>query len=186
MFILASKSQRRIEILSKYFDFKNISYEINENMKNFKTQSSLVMSLAFEKGIKVSVDYPNDTVLSFDTIVCCDDKVLGKPIDREDAFNMLRLLSGRKHRVLTGYGIFNLEKGIKFLNYNETLVYFKNLSDEDINIYLDTKEYVDKAGAYGIQDKGSLLVDYIVGDYFNVVGLPISKLYDDLKKLDLW
>ncbi|WP_081689733.1 Maf family protein [Peptoniphilus mikwangii] len=183
MIILASKSSRRQEILSRFLKFEVISYEIEENNLYYNSPEQLVMALSFEKGIEVAKDYKNDIVISADTIVSIESCVLGKPRDREDAFEMIRKLSGIEHEVLTGYSLFNLSKNIKYTDYAVSKVKFKNLSDNQINEYLDTNEYVDKAGAYGIQGYGSVLVDYIIGDFDNIVGFPISKIADDLSRL---
>lgn len=183
MIILASKSSRRQEILSRFLKFEVISYEIEENNLYYSSPEQLVMALSFEKGIEVAKDYKNDIVISADTIVSIESCVLGKPRDREDAFEMIRKLSGIEHEVLTGYSLFNLSKNIKYTDYAVSKVKFKNLSDNQINEYLDTNEYVDKAGAYGIQGYGSVLVDYIIGDFDNIVGFPISKIADDLSRL---
>ena len=183
MIILASKSSRRQEILSRFLKFEVISYEIEENNLYYSSPEQLVMALSFEKGIEVAKDYKNDIVISADTIVSIESCVLGKPRDREDAFEMIRKLSGIEHEVLTGYSLFNLSKNIKYTDYAVSKVKFKNLSDNQINEYLDTNEYIDKAGAYGIQGYGSVLVDYIIGDFDNIVGFPISKIADDLSRL---
>lgn len=183
MFILASKSQRRSDILSRYIDFKVISYDIEENNIDYDSPEQLVMALSFEKGIEVAKNNLEDIVLSADTLVVIDNKVLGKPRSRDEAKIMIKKLSGREHRVLTAYSIFKLDKKIKYTDYVESSVKFKNLSEEDIENYLDRGEYIDKAGAYGIQGLGAILVEKINGDFENIVGLPISKIADDLKKL---
>ena len=127
--------------------------------------------------------------MSADTLVELDGKLLGKPKNREDAKIMIESLSGRIHNVYTGYAIFKLSEKIKYVNYQKSSVKFYELSDLEIENYLDTLEYKDKAGAYGIQGKGSLLVEEIRGDYFNIVGLPIGKINRDLIRLfnfNLW
>ena len=113
------------------------------------------------------------------TCVISEDRILGKPSSREDAFLMLKSLSGKTHLVITGCAIV---KGGKEISFSEvTKVEFYPLADEEINAYLDTNEYCDKAGAYGIQGKGAVLVKGICGDYFNVVGLPVARLSRELK-----
>lgn len=183
MIILASTSPRRHEILGRYTDFKIITEDIEENNEEYTSPEQLVSALSFEKGIRVAQKNEKDIVISADTVVYIDNKVMGKPKDRKDAFNMLKKLSGRRHQVLTGYSIFKIDEKIKYNNYVLSEVVFKNLRDSDINDYLDTKEYVGKAGAYAIQGYGALLVDSIIGDYDNIVGLPISKIFDKLKSL---
>lgn len=187
--ILASNSPRRREILSNFIDFTVISKEIDEIKDDCFSPWTTVMALAYEKGIEVAKDNVDEVVLSADTLVDLDGKLLGKPKNREDAKIMIRSLSGKVHNVYTGYAIFKLSKKIKYVSYEKSSVKFYDLSDDEIEKYLDTLEYKDKAGAYGIQGKGSLLVEKIEGDYFNIVGFPIGKINRDLMRLlnlSLW
>lgn len=187
--ILASNSPRRREILGEFIDLDIITKEINEIKDDSFSPWTTVMGLAFEKGIEVAKDNEDLIVLSADTLVELDGKLLGKPKNREEAKIMIEALSGRSHNVYTGYAIFKLSENIKYVNYEKSSVKFYELSDLEIEKYLDTLEYKDKAGAYGIQCKGSLLVEEIRGDYFNIVGLPIGKINRDLIRLfnfNLW
>lgn len=187
--ILASNSPRRREILSNFIDFTVISKEIDEIKDDCFSPWTTVMALAYEKGIEVAKDNVDEVVLSADTLVELDGKLLGKPKNREDAKIMIKSLSGKIHNVYTGYAIFKLSKKIKYVSYEKSSVKFYDLSSDEIEKYLDTLEYKDKAGAYGIQDKGSLLVENIEGDYFNIVGFPIGKINRDLMRLlnlSLW
>ncbi|MBS6720570.1 MAG: nucleoside triphosphate pyrophosphatase [Peptoniphilus harei] len=187
--ILASNSPRRREILSNFIDFTVISKEIDEIKDDCFSPWTTVMALAYEKGIEVAKDNVDEVVLSADTLVELDGKLLGKPKNREDAKIMIKSLSGKIHNVYTGYAIFKLSKKIKYVSYDKSSVKFYDLSDDEIEKYLDTLEYKDKAGAYGIQGKGSLLVEKIEGDYFNIVGFPIGKINRDLMRLlnlSLW
>lgn len=187
--ILASNSPRRREILLNFIDFTVISKEIDEIKDDCFSPWTTVMALAYEKGIEVAKDNVDEVVLSADTLVELDGKLLGKPKNREDAKIMIRSLSGKVHNVYTGYAIFKLSKKIKYVSYEKSSVKFYDLSDDEIEKYLDTLEYKDKAGAYGIQGKGSLLVEKIEGDYFNIVGFPIGKINRDLMRLlnlSLW
>lgn len=187
--ILASNSPRRREILSKFIDFTVISKEIDEIKDDCFSPWTTVMALAYEKGIEVAKDNVDEVVLSADTLVELDGKLLGKPKNREDAKIMIKSLSGKVHNVYTGYAIFKLSKKIKYVSYEKSSVKFYDLSSDEIEKYLDTLEYKDKAGAYGIQGKGSLLVEKIEGDYFNIVGFPIGKINRDLMRLlnlSLW
>lgn len=187
--ILASNSPRRREILGEFIDLDIITKEINEIKDDSFSPWTTVMGLAFEKGIEVAKDNEDSIVLSADTLVELDGKLLGKPKNREEAKIMIESLSGRSHNVYTGYAIFKLSEKIKYVNYEKSSVKFYKLSDLKIEKYLDTLEYKDKAGAYGIQGKGSLLVEEIRGDYFNIVGLPIGKINRDLIRLfnfNLW
>lgn len=187
--ILASNSPRRREILGEFIDLDIITKEINEIKDDSFSPWTTVMGLAFEKGIEVAKDNEDLIVLSADTLVELDGKLLGKPKNREEAKIMIEALGGRIHNVYTGYAIFKLSENIKYVNYEKSSVKFYELSDLEIEKYLDTLEYKDKAGAYGIQGKGSLLVEEIRGDYFNIVGLPIGKINRDLIRLfnfNLW
>ena len=187
--ILASNSPRRREILSNFIDFTVISKEIDEIKDDCFSPWTTVMALAYEKGIEVAKDNVDEVVLSADTLVELDGKLLGKPKNREDAKIMIKSLSGKIHNVYTGYAIFKLSKKIKYVSYDKSSVKFYDLSDDEIEKYLNTLEYKDKAGAYGIQGKGSLLVENIEGDYFNIVGFPIGKINRDLMRLlnlSLW
>lgn len=187
--ILASNSPRRREILGEFIDLDIKTKEINEIKDDSFSPWTTVMGLAFEKGIEVAKDNEDSIILSADTLVELDGKLLGKPKNREDAKIMIESLSGRSHNVYTGYAIFKLSEKIKYVNYEKSSVKFYKLSDLEIEKYLDTLEYKDKAGAYGIQGKGSLLVEEIRGDYFNIVGLPIGKINRDLIRLfnfNLW
>ncbi|MCM1115279.1 MAG: Maf family protein [Clostridium sp.] len=173
MIILASKSPRRKELLSIITtDFEIKSADVDETIDKDMTPNKAVEYLSrikaepFNNGV--------DTVIGADTVVAVDNQILGKPVDRQDAFNMLKRLSGRYHSVFTGVTVIKPDS-IKTFSV-ETKVKFYALSDADIHAYIAAGECDDKAGAYGIQGKGSLLVERIEGDYFNVVGLPISTL----------
>ena len=181
--ILASASPRRREILENTnVKFDVISSSIEELVLEGESPCQMVMRLAFEKGIDIASKRKSDLVISADTIVVLDNTVLGKPKDEEEAKLMITNLSGRTHQVITGISLINLENDKKVIDYVISNVKFKNLSEDDINDYIKTKESLDKAGAYGIQGYGAILVEEIQGDYFNIVGLPISKLSDLLKK----
>ncbi|WP_455258266.1 Maf family protein [Peptoniphilus asaccharolyticus] len=179
--ILASNSPRRREMLSEFIDFDIVSKSVKEIYDYNVSEDVNVMSIAFNKAYEVAKENEEAIVIAADTLVYKDGP-LGKPKDREDAKNMLLRLSGTTHYVLTGCAVMCLEEKYKKIFYERTEVKFKNLTELEIEEYLDTLEYKDKAGAYGIQGYGSLLVDNISGDFFNVIGLPISKLSDVLNK----
>lgn len=124
-------------------------------------------------------------IIAADTIVVLDDLILGKPLDDRDAEHMLSLLSGRQHRVITGLALIDSETGRTRTDLAVTAVWFRELTSSEIKGYVLTGEPRDKAGGYGIQDKGALLVDRIEGCYFNVVGLPLSLLGNLLKDLGI-
>lgn len=182
MIVLASASPRRKELLSFITtDFKIVPADIDETVENNIPLEKRPEYLAVKKALYISKNgYENDIVIGCDTGVFVDGKMLGKPKNREDAENMLKLLSGRQHKVITGCCI--VKNGVAKSFSNVTLVEFFELSDSEIEEYIATGEPFDKAGAYGIQGKGSLLVKKIDGDYFNVVGLPVSELNRILKK----
>ncbi len=175
--ILASSSPRRREILSKYnIIFDIMSSEIIEKVLPNENPIQVAMSLAFQKAHDITTKLDNNSiVLAADTIVF-KDRILGKPTDRKDAFEMLRMLNGEVHQVITGIALFDTSTCSKMVDYEVTNVKFKKLSLEKIEKYLDTEEYKDKAGSYGIQGYGEVLVDWIEGSYSNVVGLPIAKI----------
>lgn len=181
--ILASASPRRKEILGNTkVKFDVIKSEIDEVILEEEAPTQAVMRLAFEKCMDIASKNKNSLVIGADTIVVLDNTILGKPKDKEDAINMIERLSGRVHQVITGISLINLDADKKIIDYVVSNVKFKELSHEDIIDYIQTNESLDKAGAYGIQGYGALLVEEIQGDYFNIVGLPISRLSDLLKK----
>ena len=171
--ILASNSPRRKELLAREgVEFKVIPSSYSE-IENFGlTPEKYVEFLAFNKA-KAVFDLHGGVVIGADTVVVLNGKILGKPKDEDDAKFMLKQLSASTHEVITGYSILSKEKTIK--GYEITKVTFKNLTDKQIINYVNTGSPLDKAGAYGIQD-GDFLVENIVGDYDNVVGLPVLKI----------
>ena len=181
--ILASKSPRRREILANTkVRFSIKESQIEEIIKDNETPKETVMRLAYEKALDVANNNKEALVIGADTIVVINDQILGKPKNEEDAYNMIKLLSGKTHYVITGFALINLSLNKKVIDCEVSQVTFKKLSNECIKDYINTKESLDKAGAYGIQGYGALLVKNIQGDYFNIVGLPISKISDCLKE----
>lgn len=181
--ILASGSPRRREILENMnLKFSVVTSDIDERILENEDPIQLVLRLALEKCMSVAQNNKSDLVIGADTVVVLDGEVLGKPKNEEEAFYMLSRLSNRQHQVITGISIVNLENEKKIVDYAISNVKFKKLTEQDIKDYINTKECLDKAGSYGIQGYGALLVEEIKGDYFNIVGLPISKLSDILKE----
>lgn len=184
-FILASGSPRRKELLSAIgIDFDVVVSDADENsiskdapVEIYVQELALLKAAATAKNV---LKKKKALIIAADTIVTLDGKILGKPQDEDDAFNMLSELSGRTHAVYTGYCIMRISDGFTVCNRVKTEVTFKLLDDEKIRSYIRTGEPMDKAGAYGIQGLGALLIEKIDGDYFNVVGLPISSLADTL------
>ena len=179
--ILASASPRRKELFGKITeDFKIIVSTVDETVPEDIELDCIPEYLASIKAEDVARNHMGDIVIGCDTAVFLNGQMLGKPEDKEDAYRMLSSLSGKTHYVITGCCI---RKGCEKLSFSvKTEVEFFELSREEIEEYIETLESFDKAGAYGIQGKGALLVKKINGDYFNVVGLPISELNRQLKK----
>ena len=176
--VLASGSPRRQELLARYIkDFTVKESDIVEEVNPKDSPIVTSMGLAFEKARSVSksLDY-KALVIGSDTIVLLDNVVLGKPKNRDHAREMLKSLSGKHHQVITAIAIIDTEKNISIVDYEKTDIKFRELDDDLIDRYLATGEYVDKAGAYGIQGKASVMVEHIRGCHFNVVGLPLYKL----------
>jgi septum formation protein len=181
--LLASASPRRRELIAELgFDFSIVkapeSYEIiPENVK----REQIAIHLAKEKSELYGNLNENEILVTADTIVWINDIVLGKPVDADDAIQMLKLLSGKEHFVFTGVCLRSISKTVAF--HAETMVRFANLSDEEISYYVENFKPYDKAGAYGIQEWiGMITVERIEGSYYNVVGLPVQMLYRELKK----
>lgn len=173
-FILASASPRRKEILTlSGFSFDIIPSDADEKVSEGLTAEETVEALAKLKAQAVFKNYPNQVVFGCDTVVSLDGEILGKPKDNEEAFSMLKKLSGKTHKVSTGVCVISKDKECCFSD--TTYVTFYPLSDETIRSYISTGECSDKAGAYGIQGFGSVLVSEIKGDYFSVMGLPVAK-----------
>lgn len=182
-FVLASGSPRRRELLAQLgVDPIIWASDIAENNSSNERPESMAMSLALQKALEASSKFQNDIVLAADTIVVVDGRVMGKPRDNDEAYDMLKDLSGRSHEVITGFAIIDNSENTKVVEYEKTLVTFRTLDHERIMAYIDSGEVLDKAGAYGIQGKGALLVEKIEGCYFNVVGLPLSRLEASLNK----
>lgn len=181
--LLASKSPRRRELLSQLripFTVINLT-DIDESYPNSIPAEDVPQFLANKKGdAYASTLRDNEIIITADTLVILDDKILGKPHDAEDAKRMLRMLSGKVHKVISGVCIMASQRRITFSTATE--VKFANLSESDIEYYVSTYQPLDKAGAYGIQEWiGCIGIEYIRGSYYNVVGLPVHQLYDELK-----
>lgn len=173
-FIVASASPRRREILEMGgFTFKILPSDCDENISADLSPEETVKELSERKALSVLAENPDAVVLGCDTVVAMDHKILGKPESREDAFNMIKALSGKTHRVCTGVCVASKEKKESFVSVSE--VEFYEISDETAESYVATGESDDKAGAYGIQGLGGMLVKAIKGDYYTIVGLPFSE-----------
>ena len=183
VFVLASASPRRSEILSIFTDkFEVQSADIEERVYPGEYPEQIVMALALEKALIVAEKrMSNEIIIAADTVVV-KDQILGKPMDSEDAYRMLALLQNQIHEVLTGVAIIKVGTNDKIVSYSKTRVKMKQLTEQMIYRYINTGEVWGKAGAYAIQGKGAAIVEWIEGDYYNVVGLPISKVIDLMRK----
>ena len=174
MLILASESPRRRELIKKITkDFVVIPSNVDESILHIAPHD-LPGELSKLKAYSVFSRYPNDTVLSCDTVVILNGELMGKPKNKEDARRMLKELSGNKHVVISGYTFINKDKEIT--RTVRTYVYFNKLSDELIDEYIKSGSPMDKAGAYGIQDQEFNLVNHIEGSFDNVIGLPTEDI----------
>ncbi len=180
MFILASKSPRRKELMKDICpSFSIVISDIDESKSCHLPPLEAVIDIAYRKGEDVFKSHQNDIVISADTIVTIDNLIIGKPKDKEDAKRILKLLSGRTHHVITAYSIFSNEKVIQ--NHVISEVHFLELSDDLIDQYIASGSPMDKAGAYGIQDNEKFhIIDSIIGSYTNVVGFPVDEIKSDL------
>ena len=183
--VLASQSPRRQELLTQMGLFYRVhAVDIDEHMDRLLAPGLLVETISREKAAAcAALEGPGPLIIAADTVVAKGHTILGKPHNKEEAANMLRLLSGAVHQVYTGFTVW---QGERFVTQSEcTRVPFRSLSGEEIQAYVDTGEPMDKAGAYGIQGMGSLLVEGIQGDYFNVMGLPVCALGRVLKEFGI-
>ena len=182
--ILASKSPRRYELLRQLgLDSDVIPSRIEENFFKEESPRKHVLRLAEAKALDVGNQYADRWVIAADTIVCVDHSILGKPTSREEAKKMLRRLSGKEHRVLTGVSVCHVEKGKGGREAVETAVKVKRLTPDEMEWYIQTGEPFDKAGGYAIQGIGSFMIESIRGSYTNVVGLPLCELIKMLNRL---
>jgi len=180
--ILASQSPRRQELLKLCgIPFSVCVSQVEEQFNHTLPLEKATENLAWQKAKAVQDMYPEKIIIGADTIVCLDGIVFGKPKNQDDAFSMLSSLSGRTHQVVTGVSILTPQKEILFSQKSK--VTFFSLTPEEIQNYIATGEPMDKAGSYGIQGKGTLFVNEIEGDFHSIMGLPVSLLYRELKKL---
>lgn len=183
--VLASSSPRRKDLLKQIkLPFEIIPSEIDENISSLiGTPAQKAEQLAYQKAKDVSGRVKSGLVLGADTIVVIDQEILGKPKDPEDAFLMLKKLSGREHEVVTGICLLDLDNNIELVQHETTIVQFIELDDEKITAYIKSGEAFDKAGSYAAQGIGAIFVKGIKGCYSNVVGLPLTRLSNMLEKL---
>ncbi len=178
--ILASGSPRRSEILTSVgWQFEKQVADIDESELENESPEVYVQRLAREKAETVAGKFPGEIVLGADTTVVIENQIIGKPSDLNDARRMLEMLSGNWHEVLTGVAL--VKNGKSVVGLQSTKVKFTELSDDEINFLVEKGEPLDKAGAYAVQAQAALFIEKIEGDYWNVVGLPVSLVYELIK-----
>jgi septum formation protein len=182
---LASKSPRRRKLLKQLnLKFKSFSVDMNEKIHKNEKPYKAVLRLSKEKLDLAKLKVKNGIIITADTIVVIDKTILGKPVNKKNAFRILRFLSGKTHIVYTGYSIFNYSNNKTISEYEKTEVTFRLLTDVEIEDYINGGSPMDKAGAYGIQDDfGAVFIKKINGCYYNVVGLPLAKFYHALLRI---
>lgn len=182
MFILASQSPRRRELLSMLgLQFEIITADIDETMDPSLSVDAAVAEVCRKKAEAVGLSHPGRLIVAADTIVVVDDKKLGKPHSEDEAKAMLRSLSGRSHTVMTGFCLW--KDGQYETHVEHTHLRFRELSDAEIDAYVATGSPMDKAGAYGIQGGAALFCEKMWGDYYNVMGLPVCRLGEALREI---
>lgn len=183
--ILASNSPRRKELLKQIgLKFKVIVSSVDEKI-TVTSPVDFVKILSREKAKTVAMINKNAIVIGADTIVVLKNEIIGKPSSLNNAIEILKKLSGKSHFVVTGFTILDSKTKKEVTKAVKTKVVFKDLSDQEIKAYVYSSKVLDKAGAYAIQDKAGMFIKEVKGDYFNIVGLPIFSLYQELKKFDI-
>ena len=182
---LASRSPRRRKLLKQLgIKFKSFSVNLDEKINGGEKPVHLVKRLSIEKLNLARKKIKSGLIITADTIVVLNNKIIGKPKNKKEAVQYLKLLSGKQHIVFTGFAVMNIPANKIIVDYEKTEVKFRILDDDEINDYVLSGSPLDKAGAYGIQDDfGAVFVEKINGCYYNVVGLPLTKLYQALRKL---
>ena len=173
--ILASKSERRKQLLAEMsVEFKIDCADTDELSTGYPRNIALLNAIA--KAHAVAADYPHDLIIGADTVIEFENRVIGKPAGRADAFNIIKSLSGKPHYVVTAICLINRSRNLECIFTESTKVFFRPLTDATINNYLDQVHVLDKAGAYAIQECGDMIIEKIEGPMDNVVGLPCAKL----------
>jgi septum formation protein len=181
-FILASASPRRQELLKSVgLKFKTIPAHVNEDYKDGESPCQHVQRLACDKAGAIAKKYPDSVVLGADTIVVIDDMILGKPKNKAQVQKMLERLSGREHKVFTGFTLAHIASKVKKTRVIQSAVRFKTISPEEMEWYISCDEPYDKAGGYAMQGKGAYFIKTIRGSYTNVIGLPLCEVLEEMK-----
>ena len=185
--ILASKSPRRREILER-LNIPYIVYEpdVDETVEKRGNIRSLVIAIAKRKVEKVVSYFSSGLVVGADTVVCFQNRILGKPRDRSEAQKFIRVLNGNRHVVISGISVKDAARGLSYSSVSETVVFFYKLTDEEIDRYIECGEWFDKAGGYAVQGQAALFIEKIVGSYYNIMGLPVEQLYILLKRFSFF
>jgi septum formation protein len=184
-FILASASPRRQELLKSVgLKFKTIPAHVNEDHHEGESPRQHVQRLAQDKALAIAKKYPDSIVLGADTIVVIDDIILGKPKSKAQAREMLQRLSGREHKVFTGFTLAHVAPKVRKTKVVQSAVRFKIISPEEMEWYISCDEPYDKAGGYAVQGKGAYFIKSIRGSYTNVIGLPLCEVLEEMKKLN--
>jgi len=187
LIILASRSPRRRELLAQVgLAFAVAPADVDETVRPGESPDAYAERLALEKARAAAKGREKGTVIAADTIVVADGAIFGKPADENEARRMLHVLSGRRHEVLTALAVLDVSTERTSVRTSVTQVWFRDLSEREIDAYIATGEPLDKAGAYGIQERGALLVERIEGCYSNVVGLPLSLLGEMLREFGVY
>lgn len=181
---LASKSPRRAKLLKQInLKFKILNIDLKEDFRDEEHPAKTVKRLATEKMEVAKLKIKNGIVITADTIVVLDHKIIGKPKNKSDAEQILKSLSNRTHYVYTGFAIYDSLTNKLIVDYQKTAVVFRKLSYSEIKDYVNMQGSLDKAGAYGIQDFGAVFIKKVNGCFYNVMGLPLEKVYSYLKSL---
>lgn len=185
--VLASESKRRIELLKSLgVEFKTVKHSHSENHPEVKDPVDFVILCSYEKAKSV-LKNDNQLLISADTIVYVDGKIVGKPLDKRDGYRMLKMLSGKRHSVYTGITLIYKDKILS--DYTKTDVFFRKIFEKELKWYLKNASFLDKAGGYAVQEEASIFIERIDGDFFNVVGFPIflfSKMFKKITKMDIF
>ncbi|MFC1943056.1 Maf family protein [Chloroflexota bacterium] len=184
--ILASASPRRKELLEKIgLRFKAEPSNYEEDIPSALEPHELAQKISLEKAKVVASKHQNVIVIAADTFIVLGDQILGKPHTEKEARKMLEAISGKSHSVITGFSIIDTSNNKTLSKSVETRIYVRRLTLAEIDAYVKSKEPLDKAGAYAIQGLGAVFVEKIEGDYFNVIGLPLSALTETLKEFGI-
>ena len=183
--VLASRSPRRKRLLQQIgLEFEVRESDYQEDMSKISDPIELAKFLAFKKAENVAKNYKDAIVIGTDTFTILDNKFIGKPEDKADARKILKNFSGREHKVITGLAIIDTKNGQTVKTTGEAIIKFRQLDDQEIEDYIKTGEPLDTAGGYNIMSRGAILMESLRGDYYVVVGLPLSQLYVELRKMD--